>query len=143
MVTEWPLDHVGIAVTSIEEARPLYERLTGAPGGPTLELPEQGVNVAFFGRIELLEPRGPESSLTRFFASRGPGLHHMAFRVTDIAAELARLEAVGVRLVDREARIGAAGHPIAFLHPSAAGGVLVELVEVPVEPIPHFGVSSG
>jgi len=128
--SRWLLDHVGIAVFSIEASRPAYERVTGATGRPTIELPEEGVNVAFIGGIELIEPRGPDTPVGRYLDKRGPGLHHVAFRVPDIAAELARLRAAGVRLIDNEARPGAAGHPIAFLHPSAMDGVLVELVEV-------------
>lgn len=126
------IDHIGIAVASIEDARPLYAIITGAEGGPTIETPDQGVNVAFFGQVELLEPRGDDSPVGRFLASRGPGLHHIAFQVSDVRAELAHLEATGFRLVDREPRVGAAGHPIAFIHPKSTHGVLVELVEVPI-----------
>jgi methylmalonyl-CoA epimerase len=130
-MTAWPLDHIGIAVPSIAEARPAWERLCGTQCGPTLDVSDQGVRVAFLGGIELLEPVGAESPVARFLRSRGPGLHHVAFRVADLVAELRRLEEAGVRLVDREPRLGAAGHPIAFLHPSAAGGLLVELVQIP------------
>lgn len=128
-----PIDHIGIAVTSIEGARPLYERLTGGEGTATVELPEEGVNVAFFGQAELLEPRGATSSLTRFLEKRGPGLHHIAYRVSDLTAELARLRSAGFESVDLEPRIGATGHPIAFLHPRSTGGTLVELVEAPAD----------
>lgn len=123
------LDHVGIAVRSLAEAIPLYERLEGAPASPPEELPDQGVRAVFVGRVELLEPTSPDTPVGRFLERRGPGLHHVAWRVPDLAAELVRLEAEGVRLVDRVPRRGARGHRVAFLHPSAAGGVLVELVE--------------
>ncbi len=128
-----PLDHIGLAVPSIEDARPLYVRLTGEPGGPTLEAPEQGVNIAFFGKVELLEPRSPDAHVARFLGDREGGLHHLAFQVPDIRAALAGFEADGFELIDREPRMGAAGHPIAFLHPRSTGGVLIELVEVRAE----------
>ncbi|MEX2527335.1 MAG: methylmalonyl-CoA epimerase [Gemmatimonadota bacterium] len=125
------IHHIGIAVASIEGSRPLYTTLSGAPGGPIIEVPDQRVNVAFFGQVELLEPRGDDSPVGRFLASRGPGLHHLAFQVSDIRSELARLKAAGFRLLDQEPRMGATGHPIAFIHPEGTGGVLVELVELP------------
>jgi methylmalonyl-CoA/ethylmalonyl-CoA epimerase len=124
-----PLDHVAVAVESISAARPLFERMTGHPGSPTEEVPEQGVNVAFFGQVELIEPRSEASGVARFLQRRGPGLHHVAWRVPALAAELARLEAEGYELIDREPRPGAGGHRVAFLHPRSTGGLLVELVE--------------
>ncbi len=123
------LDHVAIAVRSLAEATPRYERLEGVPASPPEELPDQGVRAVFVGTIELLEPTAPDTPVGRFLERRGPGLHHVAWRVPDLTAELSRLEAEGVRLVDRVPRPGARGHRVAFLHPSAAGGVLVELVE--------------
>jgi methylmalonyl-CoA/ethylmalonyl-CoA epimerase len=125
----FPLDHVGIATRSIEEAAPVFELLTGAPCSPVEELPGQDVNVAFVGRIELLEPRSPVGPVARFIERRGTGLHHVAFRVPDIAAALSRLRAEGLEPVDAEPRPGAGGHLVAFLHPRSAGGVLWELVE--------------
>ena len=124
-----PLDHVAVAVHSIAEKRALYELLTGESGSPPETLESQGVRVAFVGSVELLEPLGPETTVGRFLQRRGPGLHHIAFRVDDVAAELHRLASAGVELVDREPRTGAKGHSVAFLHPSSTGGVLVELVE--------------
>jgi methylmalonyl-CoA/ethylmalonyl-CoA epimerase len=124
-----PLDHVGVVVASIAASRPLFERMSGSPGSPVEELPHQGVNVAFFGQVELIEPRSADSGVARFLEKRGPGLHHVAWRVTDLAAELRRLEAEGYELVDREPRPGAGGHRVAFLHPRSTGGLLVELVE--------------
>lgn len=123
------VDHVAVAVPSIEEARPLYERLSGVSGSPVEELPEQGVRVLFVGEVELLEPLAPESSVARFLDRRGPGLHHIAYRTPDIHAELARLAEAGFELIDTEPRPGAGGHLVAFLHPRSTGKTLVELVQ--------------
>ena len=126
-----PLHHVAVAVHSIAESRALYELLTGARCSPVETLESQGVRVAFVGQVELVEPLSPETTVGRFLARRGPGLHHIAFRTSDIRAELRRLDDAGLQLVDREPRIGAKGHLVAFIHPSSTGGVLVELVEDP------------
>jgi methylmalonyl-CoA epimerase len=123
-----PLDHVGIAVPSIDEHRAHYESLSGDPCSPPLTIESQGVRVAFVGMIELLEPTSPETTVGRFLARRGPGLHHLAYRTEDIEAELARAKARGLRLVDEEPRPGAHGL-VAFLHPASTGGVLIELVQ--------------
>lgn len=128
-MSQLPLDHVAVAVHSIDESRPLYELLTGEPCSPPQTLEAQGVRVAFVGAVELLEPLGPSTTVGRFLERRGQGLHHVAYRTADIVAELARLEAAGVPLIDRTPRPGAHGHSVAFLHPSAAGGVLIELVQ--------------
>lgn len=130
----YPIDHVAIAVPSLRDAVPLYERLGGGSSSPIEEIPSQGVNVAFVGQLELLEPRGAETTVARFLERRGPGLHHIAYRVPDIRAELSRLSSEGVRLIDQEPRPGARGHLVAFLHPSSTGGVLVELVQAGGEP---------
>lgn len=131
----FPLDHVAIAVSSIADVMPLWERLTNAHGSPAELVESQGVRVAFVGtgsaRLELLEPTSPESPVARFLQRRGAGLHHVAYRVSDIETALADYVALGMQPIDREPRPGAAGHRIAFLHPKDAGGVLVELVEVP------------
>lgn len=130
---ELPLDHIAIAVPSIDAAAPAFELLTGAALSGRERVEAQGVEVAFVGggavRIELLEPLSADSPVGRFLEKRGAGLHHIAYRVTDLAAALARLDAAGVRLIDRAPRAGAHGHRIAFIHPSSASGVLVELVE--------------
>lgn len=126
------LDHVAVAVPSLAEALPLYERMEGAPGTPPEVIPDQGVRALFVGAVELLEPTGPDTPVGRFLTRRGPGLHHLAWRVPDLAAALAELEAGGFELVDRAPRPGARGHRVAFLHPRSTGGVLVELVEGPV-----------
>jgi methylmalonyl-CoA epimerase len=123
------LDHVAVAVHSIEESNRLFELLTGKGCSRPEILADQGVRIAFSGALELLEPLGPDTTVGRFLNRRGPGLHHIALRTDDIASELARLASEGVRLIDSEPRIGAGGHLTAFLHPSSTGGVLVELVQ--------------
>jgi methylmalonyl-CoA/ethylmalonyl-CoA epimerase len=124
-----PLHHVAVAVHSIDESRRLFEFLSGESCSAPETLEPQGVRLAFVGPIELLEPLGAKSALRRFIEKRGQGLHHIAYRSADIEADLARLDAAGVPLIDRVPRAGARGHRIAFLHPSATGGILVELVE--------------
>jgi methylmalonyl-CoA/ethylmalonyl-CoA epimerase len=126
-----PLDHVAVAVHSIAESGPLFELLTGQAATSPEALDAHGVRVAFIGALELLEPLTPGTSVGRFLERNGPGLHHVAYRTPDIEADLARLEEVGVRLIDRTPRAGAHGHRVAFIHPSSAAGVLVELVERP------------
>lgn len=123
------LHHVGIAVPSIDTALPLYERLEGVSGSLPEELPDQGVRVLFVGSVELLEPLGEDTPVGRFLRRRGPGLHHVAWAVPDLAGTLERMEQEGFRLIDREPRAGAGGHLVAFIHPESTGGTLVELVE--------------
>jgi methylmalonyl-CoA/ethylmalonyl-CoA epimerase len=125
----FPLDHIGIAVASIAEARTIYEPLTGDACSNIEAVPSQGVNVAFLGKVELIEPATPQSTIARFISKRGEGLHHIAYRVEDLQAELRRLAAEGVDLIDSEPRPGARGHQVAFLHPRSTGGVLIELVQ--------------
>ncbi|HET9984747.1 MAG TPA: methylmalonyl-CoA epimerase [Longimicrobiales bacterium] len=128
-----PLDHVAVAVRSIAESLPLFELLVGARGSERERVAAQGVDVVFVGsdgaKVELIEPLSSESGVGRFIEKRGPGLHHVAFRVPDLAAALERLAAQGIELIDREPRPGAHGHRVAFLHPRSTAGVLVELVE--------------
>lgn len=130
---ELPLDHVAIAVPSIAEALPLFQLLTGGVASPLERVDGQGVEVAFVGtetgRIELIEPLSPESPVARFLERRGPGLHHLAYRVPDLEATLARFAAEGIRLIDEKPREGAHGRRVAFLHPASTSGVLIELVE--------------
>jgi methylmalonyl-CoA epimerase len=132
-VLEYPLDHVAIAVPSIRAALPALELISGAPGSPAEAVESQGVNVVFIGtagcRLELLEPTGPDSPVARFLDRRGPGLHHIAYRVTDLAAVLEDLGQRGFELIDRTPRAGAHGRLVAFIHPRSAGGVLIELVQ--------------
>jgi len=128
-VSSHPIDHVAVAVHSIRESAPIYELLTGERSSPPEEVEGQGVRVSFVGGTELLEPSDPSGTVARFLERRGPGLHHIAYRVPDLPAELERLSRAGVELIDREPRSGAGGHRVAFLHPRSTGGVLVELVE--------------
>lgn len=128
-MSPYPLDHVAVAVASIEDSRPLFELLTGRTCSDVEEIESQGVDVAFVGRVELLQPRGPDTPVGRFLERRGPGLHHVAFRVPDLERALARVRGRGLRPVGEAPRTGARGHRVAFLHPESAGGVLVELVE--------------
>jgi methylmalonyl-CoA/ethylmalonyl-CoA epimerase len=128
-VTNRPIDHVAVAVHSIEESRGLFELLAGEPCSQPETLADRGVRVAFVGFIELLEPLGPETTVGRFLDRRGPALHHIAYRSDDLEGDLARLEAEGIELIDRVPRAGAGGHRVAFLQPAATGGVLIELVE--------------
>ena len=127
-----PLDHVAIAVESITASLPIFESLLGAAGSPGEHVASQGGSVTFVGtgdgRIELIEPTGADTAVGRFLARRGPGLHHLAYRVPDLEAALARLAADGVELIDPVPRTGAHGHRVAFLHPRSTGGVLIELV---------------
>ena len=125
----YPLDHVAVAVTSLEEARSVFQLLTGDTCSTPEVLESQGVRVQFIGSLELLEPLGPESTVGRFLARRGPGLHHIAYRVPNLPQALARLKAEGVRLIDDVPRPGARGHMVAFVHPRSSEGILVELVE--------------
>lgn len=126
-----PFDHVAVAVASIEEARPLFELVTGESCSEVEVLPEQGVEVAFVGRVELLEPRHAETPVGRFLDRNGPGLHHIAFRVADVSNALQDFLDRGYEAVDENPRPGARGHRVAFLHPSSTGGILIELVEHP------------
>ncbi len=126
-----PLDHVAVAVPSLDEGRRVFELVSGAPCSRAETLESQGVRVAFCGPVELLEPLGPDTTVGRFLERRGPGLHHVAYRSEDIEADLARLADAGVELIDTTPRPGARGHLVAFLHPRSTGGVLVELVQHP------------
>lgn len=125
----YPVDHVGIAVRSIEEAAPLFESLTGERSSSRQSLPEHGVDVCFIGSVELLEPHDRGGAVSRFLAAGGSTLHHVAFRVENVRVELDRLVAAGFRAIDRVPRPGAHGCLVAFLHPKGTGGALVELVE--------------
>jgi methylmalonyl-CoA/ethylmalonyl-CoA epimerase len=129
------LHHVAIVVPSISEARKVYVDVLGMKAGAVEHVPDQKVNVlvchAGLQRIELVEPAAADSPVSAFLAKRGGGLHHLAYEVASVERALAQLEAAGLRLIDRHARPGAHGTRVAFVHPSAANGVLTELVEVP------------
>ncbi len=127
------IDHVGLAVSDLNQATALYEGTFGMPIAHRETVESQGVEAVLLdvgdGHVELLRPLGPETVVGRFIAKRGEGLHHIAYRVTDIDSTLARLNEAGVELIDSKARIGIRGSRVAFLHPKATGGALTELVE--------------
>lgn len=123
--------HIGIAVPSIRDALPFYRDVLGlAPGTP--EHADGATIVSLhFGEVdvELLEPAEPSSPVAKFLAKRGPGIHHICYRVADLDAALTRCRAAGYRLVDETPRRGAGGRRIAFLHPKTTNGILLELTE--------------
>ena len=126
------IHHLGIAVEDLDPAIARYLQLFGGMLEHREAVPEQGVDAASLrmgeSRIELLQPLGADTPVGRFLASRGPGLHHVAFEVDDLAAELARLVSEGARLIDETPRRGLFGLQVAFVHPESTGGVLAELV---------------
>ena len=127
------LDHIGIAVSNLGEALSFYRDALGLEIEAPEDVPTQRVRAHFIpaggAALELLEATDDSSPIARFLAKRGPGLHHVALRVADVAAALAELKARGVRLIDEAPRPGAHGSRVAFVHPSSAHGVLVELIE--------------
>jgi len=127
------IDHIGIATNDIEQMASIYRDALGLTVVETEEVASQKVRVAMLpvgeSRIELLEATAADSPISKFLAKRGPGIHHVAFKVDDIRAALAELKSKGARLIDEEPRTGAGGCLVAFIHPSSTGGVLIELVE--------------
>ncbi len=127
------IDHIGIAVESIEKWIGFYRDVLGLDYSGTEEVPEQKVRVAFLtigdSKIELLEPTSQDSPIAKFLEKRGGGIHHIALHVDDIDAAIARHLEAGAKLIDSEPRIGAHNMKIAFIHPKASGGVLIELCE--------------
>ena len=128
------LDHVGIAVADLTQALAFYRDALGLEIHPPEEVASQRVRAHFIAAgetaLELLEATSEDSPIAKFVAARGPGLHHITLRVDDIRAALAQLHARGVRLIDERPREGAHGSLVAFIHPSSAHGVLVELKQV-------------
>ncbi len=135
------IEHIGIATPKIDEALKFWRDALGLQVVDVEEVAEQGVRVAMLPvgepRVELLEPTSEASPIAKFLAKRGPGFHHIAVRVDDIRATLRRLQEQGARLIDESPRVGAGGCLVAFVHPSAAGGVLLELVEHTSPPGEH------
>ena len=127
------IDHIGIAVTDLDAAIALHEATYGMPVVHREVVTEQGVEAVLLdvgeNHVELLAPLGPDTPVGKFLAKKGPGIHHVAYQVTDIDATLAALREQGVRLIDEQPRFGIRGSRVAFLHPSASGGVLTEIVE--------------
>ncbi|HEX5436011.1 MAG TPA: methylmalonyl-CoA epimerase [Gemmatimonadaceae bacterium] len=125
------LAHIGIAVRGLQESLPFYRDVLGMPEVPLDDADGARIAGVEAGEalVELLEPGTAGSPIAKFVDARGPGLHHLCFAVDDLDAALERCRTAGVRLIDQTPRVGAEGKRIAFLHPSATGGVLVELTE--------------
>jgi methylmalonyl-CoA epimerase len=127
------IDHTGIAVADIDQALRFYRDVLGLALVHRETVLDQGVEAALLdvgeSHVELIAPLGPGTAVARFLQQRGPGLHHVAYRVDDIEAALASLSTAGVRLIDERPRAGIRGSRVAFVHPSATGGVLTEIVE--------------
>jgi methylmalonyl-CoA epimerase len=132
MTHPFQIDHLGIAVKSLSSAKAIYEKLgLSVFAEETVEHEQVKVVMVPVGesRLELLEGTSPDSTIAKFIAKRGEGLHHVCLKVPDLAAAVARLKADGVRLVSEEIRVGAGGHRYIFIHPASTGGVLLELVQ--------------
>lgn len=127
------IEHIGIAVKSLDEAIPYYENILGLKCYSIEEVADQKVKTAFFKvgetKIELLESTDPEGTISKFIEKRGEGIHHLAFAVDKIEESLSDVAAAGVKLIDQQPRAGAEGLSIAFLHPKSTFGVLTELCE--------------
>jgi methylmalonyl-CoA/ethylmalonyl-CoA epimerase len=127
------IDHIGVAVSSIDEALALYRDALGMPLVHRETVESQGVDAALLdvgdSHIELLQPLSAESAVGKFLARRGPGLHHVAYRVESVADTLEALRAAGLRLIDERPRTGIRGSQVAFVHPGSTGGVLTEIVQ--------------
>jgi len=126
------IDHLGIAVKSLASARGIYEKL-GLNVSPEAVVEHEKVRLVMVpvgeSRLELLEPTSEDSTIAKFLAKRGEGLHHVCMKVPDLVAAVAKLKQDGVRLVSDEIKTGAGGHQYIFVHPASAGGVLLELVQ--------------
>lgn len=131
------IDHIGIAVNSLEDAVPLFAAILDERPSGRESVPDEGVDVAFFGRgpgrVELLEPTRPDSPVARFLERSGEGIHHLCLRVDDIGSALERAREAGAEVIPPAVRHGADGRRVAFLHPRSTGGVLVELSEIDEE----------
>ncbi|HDQ99153.1 MAG TPA: methylmalonyl-CoA epimerase [candidate division WOR-3 bacterium] len=129
------INHVAIAVSNLDDAASTWEALLGLQMSGREHVASNKVEVGFIpvgeSRIELVQPAAPDSPVAKFIEKRGPGIQHLCFEVDDIEAELARLKAAGVRLINEQPVAGAHGYRIAFVHPASTGGVLVELSQPP------------
>jgi methylmalonyl-CoA/ethylmalonyl-CoA epimerase len=127
------IDHIGVAVEDLDTAIALHEQAYGLSIEHREVVEDQGVEAVLLdvgdGHVELLAPLAPDTAVGRFLASRGPGLHHVAYRVADIEATLAVLRERGLRLIDETPRVGIRDTRVAFLHPQSTGGVLTEIVQ--------------
>jgi methylmalonyl-CoA epimerase len=131
------IDHVGVAVPSLDSALALYRDALKMPLVHREKVTEQGVDAALLdvgdGHVELLEPLHPDTAIGKFLDRHGPGLHHVAYRVESVEETLAACRAAGLRLVDESPRVGIRGSRVAFLHPASTGGVLTEIVQPAAE----------
>ena len=127
------IEHIGIAVKNLEESNALFASLFGKPHYKVEEVKSEGVKTSFFdvgpNKIELLEATNPESPIAKFIAKKGEGIHHIAFAVEDIKAEIARLKNEGFTVLNEEPKFGADNKLVAFLHPKTTNGVLIELCQ--------------
>lgn len=127
------IDHVGVAVEDLEGALALYRDSLGMPLVHRETVADQGVEAALLdigdAHVELLQPLGPDTAVGKFLARRGPGLHHVAYRVEDLERTLSALTGSGMRLIDEQPRAGIRGSRVAFIHPASTGGVLTEIVQ--------------
>lgn len=127
------IEHIGIAVKSLENSNELFAKLFGEPHYKVEEVASEGVNTSFFqvgpNKIELLEATNPDSPISKFIEKRGEGIHHIAYDVADIHAEMKRLEGEGFTLLNKEPKKGADNKLVCFLHPKTTNGVLIELCQ--------------
>jgi methylmalonyl-CoA/ethylmalonyl-CoA epimerase len=127
------IDHIGVAVGDLDAALKLYADTLKMPVVHRETVTEQGVEAILLdvgeNHVELLAPLGPDTPVGKFLAKKGPGLHHVAYQVSDVEATLAALKAAGVRLIDETPRVGIRNSRVAFVHPAATGGVLTEIVQ--------------
>jgi methylmalonyl-CoA/ethylmalonyl-CoA epimerase len=127
------IEHIGIAVNSLDEASMIYEKLFGTPSYKQEEVASEGVKTAFFksgpNKIELLEATNPENAIAKFIAKKGEGIHHIAFEVDDIVTEIERLKNEGFIVLNEIPKKGADNKLVAFLHPKSTNGVLIELCQ--------------
>ena len=130
---DYKVDHIGIAVNSLKTSIPLYERLLGESCYKTEQVSSESVDTAFFlqneAKIELLESLDPNGPIAKFIGKKGEGLHHIAFEVPDILAEMERLKKEGFTLLNEAPKMGADNKWVCFVHPKDAGGVLIELCQ--------------
>ena len=127
------IDHIGVATEDLDASLALDEGPMGMPLAHRETVTEQGVEAVLLDvgdcHVELLSPLGPDTPVGKFLERKGPGLHHVAYRVDDVASELARLAEAGIELIDTEPRVGIRDSRVAFLHPRSTGGVLTEIVQ--------------
>jgi methylmalonyl-CoA/ethylmalonyl-CoA epimerase len=127
------IDHIGVATDDLEGALALYEETLGMPVAHRETVESQGVEAVLLdvgeGHVELLKPLGPETPVGKYLEKRGPGLHHVAYAVSDIEDVLSRLSEAGIELIDQEPRVGIRDSKVAFVHPRSTDGVLTEIVE--------------